>query len=106
MDQPQTTQEFVNDIAKGKYDRDFKSNFWIWVEMLIKHYDSCFTLLIEIFKLQILKALNNNSTILCVGLLEDGNIDNVIKLQCGKSMVRLPFVACIVKELGEMDWVT
>ncbi|WVZ08829.1 hypothetical protein V8G54_022175 [Vigna mungo] len=40
-------------------------------------------------------------------LVEDGNIDNMTKLQCGKSMVRLLFVACIDKEcnpngLGDM----
>ncbi|XP_022636080.1 uncharacterized protein LOC106760684 isoform X2 [Vigna radiata var. radiata] len=41
------------------------------------------------------------------GLVEHGNMDNVTKLECGKSMLRLPFVACIVKQcnpngLGDM----
>ncbi|KOM57912.1 hypothetical protein LR48_Vigan11g094500 [Vigna angularis] len=78
-DEPKSTQEFVNDIAKATFDRDFKSNPWIWAEKFIKHH----------------------------GLVEDGNINNVTQLERVKSMHVLPFVACIVKEcnpngLGDM----
>ncbi|KOM36716.1 hypothetical protein LR48_Vigan03g009700 [Vigna angularis] len=38
-DEPKSTQEFVNDIAKATFDRDFKSNPWIWAEKFIKHHD-------------------------------------------------------------------
>ncbi|WVZ04469.1 hypothetical protein V8G54_025275 [Vigna mungo] len=69
-DEPQSTQEFVNNIAKATYERDFNSNPWLWAEMFIKHH----------------------------GLVEHGNMDNMTKLECGKSMLRLPFVACIVKQ--------
>ncbi|KOM32214.1 hypothetical protein LR48_Vigan01g177000 [Vigna angularis] len=78
-DEPKSTQEFVNDIAKATFDRDFKSNPWIWAEKFIKHH----------------------------GLVQDGNINNVTQLERVKSMHVLPFVACIVKEcnpngLGDM----
>ncbi|XP_014499360.1 uncharacterized protein LOC106760443 [Vigna radiata var. radiata] len=79
MDEPKSTQEFVNEIAKATFVRDFKSNPWIWAEKFIKHH----------------------------GLVEDGNINNVTQLERVKSMHVLPFVACIVKEcnpngLGDM----
>ncbi|KOM50295.1 hypothetical protein LR48_Vigan08g112200 [Vigna angularis] len=78
-DEPKSTQEFVNDIAKATFDRDFKSNPWIWAEKFIKDH----------------------------GLVQDGNINNVTQLERVKSMHVLPFVACIVKEcnpngLGDM----
>ncbi|XP_052724036.1 uncharacterized protein LOC128193885 [Vigna angularis] len=57
-DEPKSTQEFVNDIAKATFDRDFKSNPWIWAEKFIKHH----------------------------GLVQDGNINNVTQLERVKSM--------------------
>ncbi|WVY94272.1 hypothetical protein V8G54_033360 [Vigna mungo] len=68
-DEPKSTQEFVNEIAKATYDRDFKSNPWIWAEKFIKHH----------------------------GLVEDDNINNVTQLKRVESMHVLPFVTCIVK---------
>ncbi|KOM38131.1 hypothetical protein LR48_Vigan03g151300 [Vigna angularis] len=52
-DEPKSTQEFVNDIATTTFDRDFKSNPWIWAEKFIKHH----------------------------GLVQDGNINNVTQLE-------------------------
>ncbi|XP_014522599.1 uncharacterized protein LOC106779077 [Vigna radiata var. radiata] len=37
-DDPHTTQQFAEDVAKATYEREFNSNAWKWAEMYIKHH--------------------------------------------------------------------
>ncbi|QCE10171.1 hypothetical protein DEO72_LG10g1397 [Vigna unguiculata] len=76
----QSTQEFARDIASATYERDFKSNPWLWAEQFIKFH----------------------------GLLKEGKIANATQLASCKCTSILPFVACIVKQckpngLGDMQ---
>ncbi|QCD89089.1 hypothetical protein DEO72_LG4g27 [Vigna unguiculata] len=76
----QSTQEFARDVAAATYDRDFKSNAWLWAERFIHFH----------------------------GLVQDGDFKNVTPLSCSKTIPRLPFVTCLVKEckpngLGDMQ---
>ncbi|QCE00264.1 hypothetical protein DEO72_LG7g1552 [Vigna unguiculata] len=76
----QSTQEFAQAIAVATYERDFKSNAWLWVEKFIKFH----------------------------GLVKDGDINNTTHLgSCNRTGI-LPFVACIVEQcnsngLGDMQ---
>jgi len=37
-EQPESTQKFALDIASATYERDFKSNPWLWAEQFIKFH--------------------------------------------------------------------
>ncbi|XP_014515567.1 ankyrin repeat and ELMO domain-containing protein D-like [Vigna radiata var. radiata] len=78
-DDPRTTQQFVEDVAKATYEREFNTNAWKWAEMYIKHHD----------------------------IVKDGDINNANHLHIAKSVSTLHLVVCIVKEchpngLGDM----
>ncbi|QCD86776.1 hypothetical protein DEO72_LG3g1302 [Vigna unguiculata] len=76
----QSIQQFARDIASATYERDFKSNPWLWAEQFIKFH----------------------------GLLKKGKIENATQLVSCKCTSILPFVPCIVKQckpngLGDMQ---
>jgi len=37
-EQAESTQQFARDIASATYERDFKSNPWLWAEQFIKFH--------------------------------------------------------------------
>ncbi|KOM57723.1 hypothetical protein LR48_Vigan11g075600 [Vigna angularis] len=78
-DDQRTTQQFAEEVAQATYDRDFNSNAWKWVELFFQHHV----------------------------LVSDGDMKNLNQLDSAKSVARLPFVACLIKEckpngLGDM----
>ncbi|QCD93033.1 hypothetical protein DEO72_LG5g1104 [Vigna unguiculata] len=79
-EEAESTQQFARDIASATYERDFKSNPWLWAEQFIKFH----------------------------GLLKEGKIENATQLGSCKCTTILSFVACIVKQckpnrLGDMQ---
>ncbi|XP_027907620.1 uncharacterized protein LOC114166932 [Vigna unguiculata] len=79
LDEAHNTQEFMNKMAAASHARDFYSNAWKWAEQFIKHH----------------------------ALVQDRDIKNITPLSQRKSLERMPFMACVVKEckpngLGDM----
>ncbi|XP_027911556.1 uncharacterized protein LOC114170270 [Vigna unguiculata] len=75
LNETHNTQEFLNNMVVASLARDFYSNGWTWAEKFIKHH----------------------------GLVDDGDIKNITPLSKRKSMNRMPFVACVVKECKPND---
>ncbi|XP_027911476.1 uncharacterized protein LOC114170191 [Vigna unguiculata] len=70
LNETHNTQEFLNNMVVASRARDFYTNAWTWAEKFIKHH----------------------------GLVDDGDIKNITPLSNRKSMNRMRFVACVVKE--------
>jgi len=44
-EEAQSTQEFARDVAAATYDRDFKSNAWLWAERFIHFHGQLWSIL-------------------------------------------------------------
>jgi len=102
----QSTQEFAKSIVVASYERDFKSNAWLWAEKFIKFHGTYVLVYINLLSLWI--SAKHSWQFSFTTLVKDGDINNTAHLgSCNRTGI-LPFVACIVKQcnpngLGNMQ---